>query len=190
MRSISYCRAQCRSKIFFLAALCAQPAVIAAASAGDVDNEVAVRGKRKDHHLSRSLSACWSAGTSIKIVPGSRFAGQASGSCGTLTTAVCDGAGWVSVTFDNAYRNSYQYADLMLCNVASPSPQPSPPQPSPPQPSPPPSPSPPAPLVPPAPPAPCICPTYRRALGRQSHKHHAEAGRRLFGAPTACTCPG
>ena len=73
----------------------------------------------------RSLQSCFSAGSNVEIIPGSRYAGQASGNCGTLTTSIClttsITGGFESITFSNGYSNTYQYSDLQLCTGTAPS---------------------------------------------------------------------
>merc|ERR1712151_1337273 len=60
---------------------------------------------------------CWLTGQKVKIVPGSRYDGQANGSCATVVNETCLGSGYMSFTFENGYTNGYEHVDLMLCEA-------------------------------------------------------------------------
>lgn len=50
--------------------------------------------------------------------PGSRFAYENDG-CATVSQPICEGArGWVALTFDDGYRNYYQWQDVMACELS------------------------------------------------------------------------
>jgi hypothetical protein len=62
------------------------------------------------------VDGCWPVGSRVRIKPGTRYAGQASGQCGTVTNMVCEGGDKLEdITFDNNYRNSYATTDFEPC---------------------------------------------------------------------------
>lgn len=63
----------------------------------------------------QSADGCWPVGSRVRIKAGSRYAGQASGQCGTVTGETCVGKPHVSIKFDNNYVNSYQGEDFVPC---------------------------------------------------------------------------
>jgi hypothetical protein len=65
---------------------------------------------------SAMVDGCWPVGSRVRIKPGTRYAGQASGQCGTVTNMVCEGGDKLEdITFDNNYRNSYATTDFEPC---------------------------------------------------------------------------
>jgi len=59
-------------------------------------------------------AGCWPVGSRVKIKPGSRYAGQAKGHCGTVTAKTCK-KGYKQIKFDNGYSNYYEAPDFVAC---------------------------------------------------------------------------
>lgn len=60
-------------------------------------------------------SHCWETCQSVRIVPGSRYSGEANGTCGFTQGSICDGNGYTKVDFGNGFQNSFEWEDLEYC---------------------------------------------------------------------------
>lgn len=65
---------------------------------------------------------CHNVGDRVRIVPGSRHDGQASGHCATVSTETCEFGDYQRFWFDNGYNNLYEYNDIELWDECAPAP--------------------------------------------------------------------
>jgi hypothetical protein len=60
--------------------------------------------------------ACFTTTTRVQLIPGSRYSSENDG-CANVETDICEGNRWYRLTFDDGYRNWYQFQDLQECTV-------------------------------------------------------------------------